>query len=95
MGQRQDQARGRLTRASKFMTTPKLNAPTSPASNGSADLDMMNEWATSLCSRLDNIDLRHADIGLEWFYSFAKSKIKRAEELRAIESVAKLSPRNK
>jgi len=69
------------------MTTPKLNAPTSPASNGSADLDMMNEWATSLCSRLDNIDLRHADIGLEWFYSFAKSKIKRAEELRAIESV--------
>lgn len=62
--------------------------------NGSEDLEMMTEWAESLCSRLESMDLRHAQIALEWFHSFAKSKIQRAEELRAIEAILRLSPPN-
>lgn len=61
---------------------------------GSEDLLMMTEWAESLCSRLESMDLRHAGIAIEWFYGFAKSKIQRAEELRAIEASSRLSPPN-
>lgn len=48
------------------------------------DLDMMREWATSLCSRLDkeDADIRHVAFALDWFYGFAKSKI---EERRTAE----------
>lgn len=65
--------------------------PALAPANCSADLDMMKEWSDSLCSRLQTMDLRHASIALEWFYSFGKSKIERAEELRAIEAASKLS----
>ncbi len=60
----------------------------------SADLDMMKEWASSLRWRLPTMDLHYAEIALEWFYSYAKSHIKRTEELRAIEAASKLSPPN-
>lgn len=77
----------------KLIAEELASADCAPA-RGSADLDMMQEWASSLGARLTTIDLRHADIALEWFYRYAKSHISRAEELRAIEAVSKLSPPN-
>jgi hypothetical protein len=58
------------------------------------ELKMMTEWSESLLSRLDEMDLRHAKIALEWFYSFASSKIKTTEDIRAMDAVAKLNPPN-
>jgi len=55
---------------------------------------MMTEWSESLLSRLDSLDLRHAKIALEWFYSFASAKITKAEEMRAIDAAAKLQALN-
>jgi hypothetical protein len=67
---------------------PSLTPETPP---NSEDFEMMQEWSSSLVTRLQSIDLRHAEIALEWFYSYAKSKIKRANESRAIESASKLT----
>jgi hypothetical protein len=58
------------------------------------DLQMMTEWSESLLSRIDEMDLRHAKIALEWFYRFASSKIKTTEDIRAMDAVSKLNPPN-
>ncbi len=51
------------------------------------DLQMMEEWATALVSRIETMDLRHAKIALDWFQSFAASAIDCAEKSRLIAAV--------